>query len=53
MYGPLEMSDQFDQEGFIFEIELAPFKCLFWNYNDSVLELMISTTSDIFYEKIG
>ena len=53
MYGPLEMSDEFDQESFIFEIELVPFKCLFWNSNDSVLKLMISTTSDIFYEKIG
>ena len=53
MYGRLEMPDQYDQESFIFEMELAPFKCLCWKSNDSILRLMISTTSDIFCEKTG
>ena len=53
MNGRLEMLDQYDQESFMFEMELAPFRYLFWNSNDSILKLMISTTSDIFCEKIG
>ena len=28
-------------------MDLAPFKCLFWNTNDSVLKLMVSITSDV------
>ena len=27
---------------FIFEIKWAPFKCLFWNANDSIVNLMVS-----------
>ena len=35
------------QGSFTFEIELAPFECLFWNDNGSVLRLMVSITSGI------
>ena len=27
---------------FTFEIKWAPFKCLFWNANDSIVNLMVS-----------
>ena len=32
---------------FMSEVKWAPFNCLFWNANDSVVKLMVSITSDV------
>ena len=36
-----------EQRRFTSEMEWAPFKCLFWNVNDSVLKVMVSVTSGV------
>ena len=33
---------------FLSDVEWAPFKCLFWNVNDSIVKLMVSITSGYF-----
>ena len=35
------------QRSFISQMECAPFKCLFWNINDSIANLTISFTSGV------
>ena len=36
-----------NQGSFISEIVWAPFKCILWNANDSIIKLMVSITRNI------